>query len=223
MTSAAAWKEAVRAQPTARRLEMRFDARRLAQDLESFDEKWWSAHAGPYHDGAWESVSLWAPRGDPFEQRSFGGAFAATPALAMAPAIREAIDHFGCERNRIRLMRLRPGGHIRRHSDPLHTIDPGLVRLHVPVVTNPAVFFFVNDRRVEMRPGETWHVDVRFPHEVENRGATTRVHLVMDLVRDSELDALLAGGIAAGYGRLLGYYAVHALPARVRRVLMLGN
>jgi quercetin dioxygenase-like cupin family protein len=217
------WREAMRRHPTARRLALTFDADRLATDLERFDERWWNRHAGPYHDGAWESVSLWAPRGDPFEQRSFGGVFAATPALALAPGIRQVLDQFSCERNRIRLMRLRPGGRILRHSDPLHTIDPRLVRLHVPVVTNPDVFFLVNDERVEMRPGEAWHVDVRFPHAVENRGSSTRVHLVMDLVRDPGLDQLLAAGVPVGHGRLLGYYAVHCLPTSLRRAWGLGN
>jgi len=217
------WRDALRRHPTARRLALTFDAERLAADLQRLDDPWWHRHAGPYHDGAWESVSLWAPRGDPFEQRSFGGAFAATPALALAPAIRETLDAFPCDRNRIRLMRLNPGGRILRHSDPLHTIDPRLVRLHVPVVTNPDVVFLVNDERVLMQPGETWHVDVRFPHAVENGGTTTRVHLVMDLVRNPALEELLAGGQPVGHGRLWGYYARHALPGSLRRAWGLGN
>lgn len=216
-------RDAVRRHPIARRLEPRFDAGALAADVAKFGDPWWHPHAGPYHDGAWESVSLWAPRGDAFEQRSVGGAFAATPALAMAPAIRAVLDRFPCERNRIRLMRLRPGGRILRHSDPLHTIDPRLVRLHVPIVTSDAVFFLVNDVRVEMRPGEAWHVDVRFPHAVENRGSALRVHLVMDLVRNAALEELLSAGAPAGFGRLVGYYAAHSLPSSLRRALHVGN
>jgi len=217
------WSAALHRHAIARLLAPSFDAARLASELRRLDEQWWHRHAGPYHDGAWESVSLWAPRGDPFEQRSFGGAFAATPALALAPAFRDVLDAFPCERNRIRLMRLRPGGRILRHSDPLHTIDPRLVRLHVPVVTNPDVVFLVNDTRIEMRPGETWHVDVRFPHAVENRGTTVRVHLVMDLARNAALEAMLAAGRAVGHGRLWGYYARHSLPASLRRAWGLGN
>ena len=218
-----AWYEALRSHPTARRLGPSFDPAPLVADVARFDDPWWHRHAGPYHDGAWESVSLWSPRGDPAEQSSRGGAFAATPALAAAPALRAALDRFPHERNRIRLMRLRPGGHIMRHSDPLHTIDPRLVRLHIPVLTNPDVFFMVDDHRVVMQPGETWHVDVRFPHEVRNRGTTIRVHLVMDLVRDGALDRLLSDGMPMASGRLLGYYALHALPTRIRRGLGLGN
>ena len=101
--TALAWSHALRRHPTARRLGLSFDPDQLASDLQRFDDKWWHRHAGPYHDGAWESVSLWSPRGDPFEQRSFGGAFAATPALALAPAIRKVLDRFPCERNRVRL------------------------------------------------------------------------------------------------------------------------
>ncbi len=218
-----AWRDAFRRHPIARRLTPRFEPQALAADLERFTEPWWSRHAGPYHDGAWESVSLWAPRGDPLEQRSFGGAFSATPALAMAPAIGRVLDAFPCDRNRIRLMRLKPGGRILRHSDPLHTIDPRLVRLHVPVVTDSDVHFLVDDARIQMQPGEVWHVDVRFPHEVANRGQVTRVHLVMDLIRDPYLDRLLAEGTPLGHGRLLGYYARHTLPQGLRRALRLAN
>ena len=218
-----ALREALARHPTARRLAPAFAADPLADEVARFDDPWWGRHAGPYHDGAWESVSLWSPRGDPFEQRSFGGEFRATPALALAPGIRAVMDRFPCDRNRIRLMRLKPGGRILRHSDPLSSIDARLVRLHVPLVTNPDVYFFVNDARVEMRAGETWHVDVRFPHAVENRGTAARVHLVMDLVRNAALDALLADGIPAGHGRLFAYFAVQSLPRRLQRGLGLGN
>jgi hypothetical protein len=214
--------DALRRHPTARRLAPVFDAEALRAELASV-EGMWHRHAGPYHDGAWESVSLWAPRGDAAEQRSSGGSFAATPVLRSCPAIGAVLDNFPHERNRIRLMRLRPGGHILRHSDPLHTIDRRLVRLHIPIETNPGVHFLVNDRRVVMSPGETWHVDVRFPHEVANRGDSIRVHLVLDLMRDDALDAMLARGVSVDTGWLTGYYAKHLLPGRLRRAWGLEN
>jgi quercetin dioxygenase-like cupin family protein len=216
-------REALRDHPIARKLSLAFEATALERALSAADPAWWRRHAGPYHDGGWESISLWAPRGDLFEQRSKGGAFAATPALQAMPAFREVLEQLPAERNRVRLMRLAPGGHILRHSDPLHTIDERLVRLHVPVVTNPEVRFLVNDQRVIMRPGETWHVDVRFPHEVANDGTSMRVHLVADLARNPELDALLAAGASEGSGSLAGYYVRHSLPGPIRRALRIGN
>lgn len=216
-------REALGAHAIARRLAPRFDTGRLEADLGRVHESWWARHQGPYHDGAWESVSLWAPRGDLREQTSKGGAFAATPALHFCPYVAEVLEQFPAERNRVRLMRLRPGGHILRHSDPLHTIARDLVRLHIPMLTNPEVRFLVNDVRVPLQAGETWHVDVRFPHEVANLGDTMRVHLVMDLIRNSELSRLLEGGVTLGTGMLTGYYARHLLPGRARQWFGIGG
>jgi hypothetical protein len=203
----------------ARRLVPRFDPERLAIDLARVHESWWARHQGPYHDGSWESVALWAPRGDMREQTSKGGDFTATPALRFCPYVAEVLGQFPAERNRVRLMRLRPGGKILRHSDPLHTIARDLVRLHVPMATNAGVRFLVNDVRVPLLAGETWHVDVRFPHEVANEGATMRVHLVMDLILNPEMGRLLDEGTTVGSGFLTGYYLRHMLPKRLKRLL----
>lgn len=216
-------REASRTHPFARQLQLSFVPERLQADLAKIPAGWWGRHLGPYHDGAWESVSLWAPRGDLREQRSMGGAFAATEALKRCPYFTEVLDAFPCDKNRVRLMRLRSGGHILRHSDPLHQIDPQLIRVHVPIVTSPGVRFMVNDQRVTMRPGEVWHVDVRFPHEVHNEGTEDRVHLVLDLVANAEIRTMLASARAQGRGFLTGYYLRHSLPQWVRRRYKIGN
>lgn len=215
--------EATRPHPIARRLPESFSPERLAADLDRINPAWWGRHLGPYHDGAWESVSLWAPRGDMREQRSLGGGFAATEALRACPYVAELLDSFPGEKNRVRFMRLRAGGHILRHSDPLHQIDASLIRVHVPIVTSPAVRFLVNDRRIVMRPGEVWHVDVRFPHEVHNEGDSDRVHLVIDLVVNDELRARLRRARSYGRGFLTGYYLRHSLPAWARERFKIGN
>ena len=200
-------REAFATHPVARRLDLAFDAERLVQALSQQQEGWWQRHAGPYHDGQWESISIWAPNGNLHEQRSFGGPYAKTLAALAGPYFWDVATSFGARMSRVRLMRLKAGGRILRHSDPLEDIAHGLVRLHVPVTTNPAVDFRVDDRRVSMQPGEVWHIDVRFPHEVYNGGDDHRVHLVLDLQRDAALDARLRAAQAVGTGRLLGYYA----------------
>ena len=209
--------------PIARRLPLTADVDALRAELLHIPEAWWGTHLGPYHDGAWESIALWAPGGDRRNQTSRGGAFASTAALDQSPAMRAVIEQLPGEKNRVRLMRLRPGGRILRHYDPMEDIDPRLVRLHMPIVTNEQVRFLVNDTRVVMTPGELWHIDVRFPHEVHNAGATERVHLVADLVRCPELDAFLGGGESIGEGFLTTYFAKHMIPRRVRMRLGLGN
>jgi hypothetical protein len=74
-----------------------------------------------------------------------------------------------------------------------------------------------------MRPGEAWHIDVRFPHEVHNRGPEDRVHLVLDLVDNQALRDLMSGARASGRGFLTSYYVRHSLPTWVRERLGTGN
>jgi hypothetical protein len=207
----------------ALRLAPRFDAARLANELEDLDPAWWQAHLSDYHDGNWHSISLFAPGGDRTNQFSFGGELTGTEALARCPYVREVIESIPGRKSRVRFLRVRPGGHIFAHSDPLHQVDRSLVRLHIPIRTNPGVDFRVHDRQLRMQPGETWFVDVRFRHSVGNHGDTDRVHLVVDVVANDELRALLSRAESAGQGYLTAYFLKHALPRRLVRWLGLGN
>jgi len=209
--------------PVARKLPLEFCRDRLNSALSVIPESWWEPHLGPYHNGLWELVALWAPRGDRREQRSLGGPLRATEALEIAPGFADVLDAIPGERNRARLMRLKPGGHIREHSDPTHQISHDLIRLHVPIVSQPGVQFLVNHRRVDLKPGEVWDINVRFRHEVINASATNRVHLVVDVVRNQKLNELLAASQSAGQGYLTRYHLAHSLPARARRFLGIGN
>lgn len=207
----------------ALRLPLRFDEARLCDDLSRMDPGWWSVHRGSYHDGGWEMIALHSPGGSMLNQTSRGEAFAFTPAASRCSYLADVLRAFPAELNRVRFMRLRAGAHILPHSDPMHTIDERLIRIHVPVVTNPEVSFRVAGTRVVMSPGEAWFVDVRFRHEVHNGGSTDRTHLVIDLLRNPALDSLLDGAQSSGRGRLTGYYLKHALPARVKRPAGIGN
>ena len=66
-----------------------------------------------------------------------------------------------------------------------------MLRLHIPVVTNPDVVFLLNGTRVVMEAGSAWYLRLRDPHSVANRGATDRVHLLVDAVMDARLEAML--------------------------------
>src|SRR6516162_7064705 len=181
----------IRPKDVALRLPLSFDPDRLPADLERMEPNWWHAHLGPYHDGNWQAIALWAPNGDRTSQ--------------------------------VRFLKLTAGGHIFLHSDPLHTIETGIVRFHVPVRTNPSVDFVVDGRRLVMRPGEAWYVDVRFKHSVSNPGAEDRVHLVVDVIPNPALSALLAQAESSGKGMLTGYFFKHSLPRRLVHWLDIGN
>lgn len=207
----------------ALRLSPRFDPARLTSDLSRMDEAWWENHLSDYHDGNWQSISLFAPGARRSNQFSGGGAFAATEALERCDYIPEVINRFPGQKNRIRFLRLRAGGEIFPHSDPMHQIDPALVRIHVPVQTNPQVAFCVHGIRLPMLPGETWFVDVRFRHSVHNEGDTDRIHLVLDVVANDELRAMMDVADSMGKAYLSPYFMKHALPKRLVRWLNIGN
>ena len=213
----------IRPKDVALRLPLSFDPDRLAADLDRMEPNWWHAHLGPYHDGNWQAIALWAPNGDRTSQFSRGGAFAATEALRRCDYIGDVIESFPGPKNRVRFLKLRAGGHIFLHSDPLHTIETGIVRFHVPVRTNPSVDFVVDGHRLDMRPGEAWYVDVRFKHSVNNFGAEDRVHLVVDVIPNPALSALLAQAESSGKGMLTGYFFKHSLPRRLVHWLDIGN
>ncbi len=217
------WKDVLGAHSFAGKIKLSFDSVLLNDALNKQKEEWWRAHEGPYHDGGWESISIWAPNGNLFEQRSFGGPFGKTVAALVSPYFWKVAEEFNCEKSRVRLMRLKSGSRIFRHSDPLHEISADLARFHIPIITNPQVQFMVNDRHLTMLPGEVWHIDARFPHEVHNFGKSHRVHLVLDLLRNSALDSLLRAADSVGSDRLTAYYLKHLLPGPVKGFLNIGN
>jgi hypothetical protein len=195
----------------ARRLPMRFDPAPLDDEVARLPDAWWEAHEGPYHDGGWEAVALWAVGGDRRQQRTTGGDFSGTEALDRCPGIQDVLRQMPAERNRVRLMRLRPGARILRHVDPIEQVSSSLTRLHVPIRTSPDVTFIVNDVRLAMSPGELWHVDIRFPHEVHNAGDRARIHLVIDLIMNPWLGAQFLAAESAGQDRLAGYFLSQSL------------
>jgi hypothetical protein len=123
-----------------------------------------------------------------------------TSLRAQLPEMEALIKSVPGLKHRIRIMKLRASGVIKRHSDAIDKetgIAPGkLLRIHVPLVTNAGVHFTVwrlngQKERAHMAEGEVWYLDTRKPHEVVNHGAKDRIHLVMDVVLCPELLAML--------------------------------
>lgn len=97
------------------------------------------------------------------------------------PYMREVIDSFGCEVMGVRLLKLAPGALIREHRDAELSFEHGEARIHVPILTNELVEFYIDGERVVMEEGSCWYMNFNLPHRISNGGATDRVHLVMDL------------------------------------------
>ena len=88
--------------------------------------------------------------------------------------VEKILDVFETEIHRVRFMKLKPGGgELERHTDQ---VDPDvgiqdgkLMRIHIPIKTNPNVEFTSWSTTgskviVNMEEGHCWYLDIRKPH-----------------------------------------------------------
>lgn len=178
------------------KLPQRFDAALLKADLARIGPESWVAHFNQRdYEGDWRVASL----------RSVGGKanhifsdstvkvedYAATPLLSQTPYFAAVLAEFQCPQTSVRLMSLGAGSRIREHKDWTIDYESGDARLHVPVVTSPAVEFYLSGERIVMNEGEAWYLDFFEPHSVFNGGPAERIHLVLDCVVNDWLRALI--------------------------------
>ncbi len=190
--------------PDRLRLPLTFAPDLLARDLRGLASVDWTRHfVKQNYDGDWSVIPLRGTKGATHPVMMIyanptATEFEDTPMLANSPYFREVLDTFQCPLQAVRLMRLTPGSRIKEHTDLELSIEEGTARIHIPVVTNAEVEFYLNGSRVIMEAGSAWYLRLSDPHRVHNKGATDRVHLVIDAVaNDWVRDALAAAAYAA--------------------------
>ena len=183
--------------PDRLRLPFDFDPELLARDLHGLNAVDWIAHFVPQnYAGDWSVIPLRGQAGatHPVMLISSDPAcrdFEDTPALVACPYFRQVLATFEAPLQMVRLMRLTAGSTINEHSDFELSFEEGTVRIHVPVLTNAEVEFFLNRRRVVLEAGSSWYLRLSDPHSVVNRGRTDRVHLVIDAVVNDWISRVL--------------------------------
>jgi len=171
--------------PDRLRLPFTFDPQRLAADLQRVTVRWTRHFVPQNYEGDWSAIPLRAPTGETYPSRMIYAApdcrdFSDTPLLETCPYFHEVVQTFRCPLRLVRLMRLTPGSVIKEHEDVVLSFEDGMVRLHIPVVTNDAVDFRLNGERVVLEAGSCWYLRLSDRHSVANRGTEDRVHLVID-------------------------------------------
>lgn len=188
--------------PDRLRLPLAIDAAPLAAEAAALPAEAWTRHFVPgNYRGDWSVAPLRAPAGashpimqitSPPECRDW----VETEWLSACPSIAAFLTRLDCPLAAARLMRLGPDSEILEHFDHDLAADFGMARLHVPLTTSPQVEFLLNRRAVDMAPGECWYLRLADPHAVTNRGASDRIHLVIDAEVNDWLAALLLGAAA---------------------------
>jgi hypothetical protein len=165
------------------RLPFLFDAALLRADLSKVNANEWVAHYNQAdYSGGWSGVSLRSTNGSAAQLFTNPSAteFNPTPVLERCTYLQEVLSKFECPLKAVRLLRLEPGSRVLEHTDADLRYEDGELRFHVPIATNPETDFVVGGRRLPLAAGEAWYIDFSQPHRIHNRGATDRIHMVID-------------------------------------------
>ncbi len=161
-----------------------FNIEKMQKEVLAFRAEEWVPHFNKgYYSGDWSAIPLRSVGGNPlriFPDPSGTGKYMDTPHLSRCPYLQTVLGSLECEKIDVRLLRLKAGSEIREHSDYDLSFEDGEVRLHIPVMTNPKMEFYLNGKRVVMKEGECWYLNLNLMHRVANRGLTDRIHLVID-------------------------------------------
>ena len=154
----------------------------LGVDRFRLQASFWRGRVTERSRDGWRVLSLRSPGGDPARTDPGGPGlvdYLDTPLLDETPYIASVLSSLRIPLRAVRLMSLAPGESVGEHADncgfPL-----GLVRLHLPIVTNEGAVLVIGGREHRWQPGELWYANFALPHSVHNRGSHARVHLVID-------------------------------------------
>jgi hypothetical protein len=175
------------------RFNQQFDAEKLKLEVAQLETSLWKDHYNRNtYEGSWSTLQLRSLNGQSDNNTAIRvgalqaeNSFQDTLLMAQCPYIKEVIDFFQIEKTAVRLMKLDAGASIKPHCDHDLYFEEGEVRLHIPVMTNPQLSFYLEAERLVMAEGACWYLNLSRQHSVTNDGATHRVHLVIDgLVND---------------------------------------
>ncbi|WP_285419497.1 aspartyl/asparaginyl beta-hydroxylase domain-containing protein [Pseudomonas sp. efr-133-TYG-5] len=182
--------------PACSRLPVTLDLPLLLQALAAIDDAAWRSHFNSaYFHGDWSGVALIAAADALSELAPGRGAPLPRRPWSNDPRWQQALAGLPLTIVSARLLRLGPGAQIHEHRDyDLDGPDADL-RLHIPLLSPPAVDFWLDGQRVPMSAGECWFLDLARPHRVDNRDTSARIHLVLDCRPGRALQQLIADGL----------------------------
>jgi hypothetical protein len=160
----------------------------MAADIERLQETLWKEHYNlKNYEGSWSTIQLRSLNGSVENNISIHHSalqeeqqYQDTVLLQACPNIQQVIDFFEMEKLSIRLMKLNAGAVIKPHADHDLSFEDGEVRIHIPVITNPELEFFLEEDKLSMPAGTCWYLNLSLTHRVNNFGTNDRIHLVID-------------------------------------------
>ncbi len=116
------------------------------------------------------------------------------------PVLEQAVKPYGYEHgvfSRIMLAKLKAGGNIKAHKDG-NAAATFPHKVHIPIITNDKVGFFVNPTMYHFEVGKGYEVNNLAVHYVENLGEEDRIHLIFEYFNQEDLPENSVFSIKAG-------------------------
>lgn len=95
--------------------------------------------------------------------------------------IKELEDKINGKVGKTLFILLPSGKEVEPHADGGDYLDV-IRRFHLPIFTNTAVEFKIDDETINMKVGECWEINNNHEHSVLNKGETDRIHLLFDIM-----------------------------------------
>ncbi|MCW3122677.1 MAG: aspartyl/asparaginyl beta-hydroxylase protein, partial [Flavipsychrobacter sp.] len=138
------------------KLPFRFPVEQMQQEVSAIAAGWKAHYNKRDYEGSWTALPLRSVNGDMGNVIADGGeasAFKDTSLMDQCPTLKMVADTLQCDKNAIRLLNLQPGAIIKEHRDAELYFESGEARIHVPILTNDAVEFYLDGERVVMDSG----------------------------------------------------------------------
>jgi hypothetical protein len=139
------------------KLDFSFDPQPLRAGLAQIRSDEWVSHFNKrYFEGQWIGIALRSIEGSAsrlYSDQTTTEPFQDTPVLDRCPNVRALFKTFRCPLRSVRFLKLEAGGVIREHRDDSLGFEFGQIRLHVALVSNDKVDFFLDAHRILMQPG----------------------------------------------------------------------
>jgi hypothetical protein len=85
------------------------------------------------------------------------------------------------------LVKLKSNSTILPHVDSGYYLE-NCHRCHIPIITNPEVFFSVGEATIHMREGSVYEINNSHMHSVYNKSEHDRIHLIIDILPNALLN-----------------------------------
>lgn len=161
-----------------------FDTNRLKYDVAALENGAWQLHYQKLHyEGEWTALPLRSIDGiadNVMISPVPGSKYLDTVFLKESFYLQEVLAHFKCPLLAVRLLKLDAGAIIKEHKDVDLSFEKGEIRIHIPVVTNDKVEFYLDKEKIYLQEGECWYMNFNLPHSITNKSKTNRIHLVID-------------------------------------------